>query len=115
MVRNLIFKKIEERYNQSIITPVNPFTVDNPDALVYNGHTLMGLFIPLAKELKNPDMLLRRLYLSRLSLCKTVSHVLFLSGEEELKLTNNIQINAAFDAVLVNENMDGLHRDNRDR
>jgi len=110
MIRNNVFKNIEDRYNQSIIAPENPFTVDNPDALVYNGHTLMGLFIPLAKELKNPDMLLRRLYLSRLSLCKTVSHVLFLSGEEELVLANNEQINAAFDAVLVNENMDGLLR-----
>ena len=102
MDRKNYFRNIEDRYNQSIIAPENPFTVDNPDALVYNGHSLLGLYLPLAKELKNPDMLLRRLYLSRLSLSKTVSHVLFLPGEEEFKIANNEQINAAFDAVLVN-------------
>lgn len=110
MDRKNYFRNIEDRYNQSIIAPENPFTVDNPDALVYNGHSLLGLYLPLAKELKNPDMLLRRLYLSRLSLSKTVSHVLFLPGEEEFKIANNEQINAAFDAVLVNENIEGLLR-----
>ena len=110
MDRKNYFRNIEDRYNQSIIAPENPFTVDNPDALVYNGHSLLGLYLPLAKELKNPDMLLRRLYLSRLSLSKTVSHVLFLPSEEEFKIANNEQINAAFDAVLVNENIEGLLR-----
>lgn len=108
MERSDFLRRIEERYNQSIVSPVNPFTVDNPDALVYNGHSLSGLFMPLIKELKNPDLLLRRLYLSRLSLSNTVSHVLFLSGEEELKLANNKHITAAFDDVVVNENIDGL-------
>lgn len=95
MERKHIFRNIEDRYNQSIISPVNPFTIDNPDALVYNGHSLLGLFIPLVKELKNPDILLRRLYLSRLSLSKAVSYVLFWSGNDDIKLANNDQINAA--------------------
>ena len=110
MERKHIFRNIEDRYNQSIISPVNPFTIDNPDALVYNGHSLLGLFIPLVKELKNPDRLLRRLYLSRLSLSKAVSYVLFLPGNDDIKLANNNQINAAFDAILVNEKMNGLLR-----
>ena len=65
--RNL-YINILEAFNQSVIEPNNPFTVDNPDALVYNGRTLTGLYIPLKKELSNPDFLLRRLFLSRLSM-----------------------------------------------
>lgn len=37
MVRNIVFQKITDMYNQSIIAPVNPFTIDNPDALVLSG------------------------------------------------------------------------------
>ena len=106
MDRKEVFENIEDRYSQSIISPVNPFTVDNPDALVFNGHSLTGVFIPLAKEMKNPDLLLRRLYLSRLSLSRTVCHVLLLIGEDELKLANNEQVNAAFDAVIGDEKID---------
>lgn len=108
MDRKDIFTSITGRYNQSIISPVNPFTVDNPDALVYNGHSLIGLFIPWIKELKNPDLLLRRLFFTRLSLSKTVSNVLLLIGEESRNLLNNGQINAAFDNVFVYERMEDL-------
>ena len=65
-------------FNQSIVDPVNPFTLDNPDVLVFNGRTLIGLYIPLKKEQANPDLLLRRLFLSRLSMSKVVSTVLIL-------------------------------------
>lgn len=106
MERRDILTNIEDRYNQSIIAPVNPFTVDNPDALVYNGSSLTGLFIPLAKELNNPDLLLRRLCFSRLSLSNTVSHVLLLGNGNDLIQYD--QVSAAFDAVIVYENMHDL-------
>ena len=28
-------------FNQSIVDPVNPFTLDNPDVLVFNGRALI--------------------------------------------------------------------------
>lgn len=98
MDKKQIIEKIGQVFPQSIVNPINPFTVDNPDVLVFNGRTLKGLFFPLAKELNNPDLLLRRLFLSRLSLCKTVSNVLVLSNES-VSLTNNIEVVNAFDRV----------------
>ena len=79
MEKKNLFRTIAENYQQSVIEPINPFTVDNPDALVYNGRSLTGLYIPLKKELDNPDLLLRRLSLSRLSMSKAVSTLLILS------------------------------------
>lgn len=108
MDKKEVLTNILDRYNQSIISPVNPFTVDNPDALVFNGHSLTGLFIPWVKEQNNPDLLLRRLYISRLTLSKTVSNVLLLIGEEAIKLANNNQINAAFDEVFICEGIQDL-------
>ena len=98
MDKKQIIEKIGQVFPQSIVNPINPFTVDNPDVLVFNGRTLKGLFFPLAKELNNPDLLLRRLFLSRLSFCKTVSNVLVLSNES-VSLTNNIEVVNAFDRV----------------
>ena len=39
MEKKNLFRTITENYQQSVIEPINPFTVDNPDALVYNGRS----------------------------------------------------------------------------
>ena len=103
MEKKQIFESIKQSFPQSIINPVNPFTVDNPDVLVFNGRSLKGLFFPMAKEINNPDLLLRRLFLSRLSLCKTISHVLVLHNDESMKLTNSIELINAFDGVFYED------------
>lgn len=108
MDKKPIIENIGQAFPQSIVNPVNPFTVDNPDVLVFNGRTLKGLFFPLAKELNNPDLLLRRLFLSRLSFCKTVSNVLILQKDESMRLTNNIEVVNAFDRVFVFEDSHDL-------
>ena len=108
MDKKEIFAQIKSVYGQSIEHPVNPFTVDNPDILVFNGRTLIGVFFPLTKELKNPDLLLRRLFMSRLSLSKTISTVLVLSEREVIELQNNRQIGQAFDIVFPFENVNDL-------
>lgn len=107
MEKKQIFESIKQSFPQSIINPVNPFTVDNPDVLVFNGRSLKGLFFPMAKEINNPDLLLRRLFLSRLSLCKTISHVLVLHNDESMMLTNNMEVINAFDGVFY-EDWDGI-------
>lgn len=108
MEKNRVYKDIQDKYPQSVIAPENPFTIDTPDALVYNGHVLIGLFIPKVKEVNNTDLLLRRLYISRLSLCYTLCSILLLSGEETVKLSNNPQISRAFDAVKIYEDTGDL-------
>lgn len=108
MDKTNIYKNLHNRYPQSVIAPENPFTIDNPDALIFNGRVLIGLFIPKVKEVNNPDLLLRRLYISRLSLCYTLCSILLLSGEEAVKLSNNPQISTAFDAVKIYEDTGDL-------
>lgn len=104
MERKDIYGKIENEYSQSIVNPANPFTIDNPDMLVFNGRTLTALFMPLMKELKNPDLLLRRLFMSRLSLCKGIVTILVIQDENGMKLFNIGEVGAAFDAIYVYEN-----------
>ena len=110
MDKKEVFRSIYDAYHQSVDSPINPFTVDNPDILLFNGTTLIGLFFPLSKELKNPDLLLRRLYISRLSMSKTLSSVLVLTEEESLGLLNYGQVTLAFDSVYIYENTDSLVR-----
>lgn len=49
------------------VNPKNPFSLDNPDALVRKGITLYALFIPMYHERENFDHLLRRLFMSEFS------------------------------------------------
>lgn len=104
MEKKNLFRTITENYQQSVIEPINPFTVDNPDALVYNGRSLTGLYIPLKKELDNPDLLLRRLFLSRLSMSKAVSTLLILSEDSDHSFDNMPEVKGAFDAIHNYEN-----------
>lgn len=104
MDKKQIYLSLINTFNQSILEPLNPFTVDNSDALVFNGRTLTGLFIPLKKERANPDMLLRRLFLSRLSTSKAVSTVLLLAEDSIHAFDNMPEVEAAFDAVHIYEN-----------
>lgn len=104
MDRKQTYINILGTFNQSILEPLNPFTVDNPDALVYNGRTLTGLYIPLKKELAKPDLLLRRLFMSRLSISKTVSTILVLADESIHAFDNMPEVMGAFDAVYIYEN-----------
>lgn len=103
MNKHQTYIRLVDIYKQSILEPQNPFTVDNPDALVFNGRTLTGLYIPLKKELANPDLLLRRLFMSRLSMSKAVSTVLLLADESIHVFDNMPEVGAAFDAVHVFE------------
>lgn len=104
MDKKQTYINLRNSFSQSILKPVNPFTVDNPDALVFNGRTLTGLYVPLKKELANPDLLLRRLFMSRLSMSKTVSTVLLLVDESVHAFDNMPEVKAAFDAFHVYEN-----------
>ena len=54
MDRKQTYIGLLDAFRQSVIDPINPFTVDNPDVLVYNGRSLTGLYIPLKKEQDNP-------------------------------------------------------------
>ena len=101
---NLI-EKIIDKYPQVVNKPLNPFSVDNPDLLVYNGRVLVGVYFPTKAEIKNPDDLLRRLYASKLALIGQMRTLLVLDiHNEAMKLYDNRVVNKAFDYVYGFEN-----------
>ena len=53
----------------------------------------------MSKEVSNPDLLLRRLFISRLAMCNSVCTVLFLSQNDSIILSKKEQILASFDYV----------------
>lgn len=64
--------------------PENPFSLDNPDALVRKGSTLYALFIPMYHERENFDHLLRRLFMSEFSYGSKMHTVLVLKADDKL-------------------------------
>lgn len=66
------------------VNPENPFSLDNPDALVRKGITLYALFIPMYHERENFDHLLRRLFMSEFSYGSKLHTVLILKEDDKL-------------------------------
>lgn len=70
--------------NDCLGYPENPFSLDNPDALVRKGITLYALFLPMHHERENLDHLLRRLFMSEFSYGSKLHTVLVLKDDDKL-------------------------------
>lgn len=86
---NTTIKKesLESLYNsceRCIISPENPFSMDNPDAIIANGRHLYALFIPTYSERDNYNHLLRRLHLSQLSYAHRFVTILLLEPDDRM-------------------------------
>lgn len=93
---------IGDGFKKVVIHPVNPFTIDNPDILVLTNYDLIAIFYPKKSEIANPDLLLKRLYMSRLTLYSESKTVLIL-GEDKVHSIGNFPImNIAFDLIIYN-------------
>lgn len=108
MDKKSLFHNIADRYKYSVIMPANTFTVDNPDVLIYNDHVLVGLYIPIVKEVNKPDLLLRRLFLSRLAMCNSLCSILLLTEKDSIGLLVNEQVLASFDYIHVFDGIQDL-------
>ena len=56
---------ILSRTEKTLIEPENSLSIDNPDALIWNGDILIGFYIATRDEIRNPSSLLRRLQISK--------------------------------------------------
>lgn len=90
-----------------IMSPENPLTLDNPDAIIANGNKLYAIYIPTYRENEDTDHLLRRLYLSQLSYGYRLIPILLTIEEGALRMLNNQTIIYAF-AHLTNSVEDTL-------
>lgn len=76
---------------RALISPENPFTMDNPDMIVANGNNLFAIFIPTFSECENPDHLLRRVYMSMLGYGQKMTPVLLIAEPKHriIEIQNN--------------------------
>lgn len=103
-------KIIQQLYGgceRCLISPENPFTLDNPDVIVAAGNKLYAIYIPTFRENDNTDHLLRRLYLSQMSYGYKLIPVLLALEEGSVKMLNNYAFGYAF-AHLTNSIEDVL-------
>lgn len=100
MIDSNLVGRIIDKFPHVVYRQQNPFSVDNPDLLVFNGRVLIGVYYPTKAEANNSDDLLRRLYASKLALMGQMRTVLVLDiHNEAMKLVENRVVNNAFDFV----------------
>lgn len=62
-----VWSRLVDEFQKCLVNPTNPFSVDDPDAIVVNNNSVYAIFIPTFLERENYDHLLRRLHLSQMS------------------------------------------------
>lgn len=81
-----ILQKLFDNSERCLIEPENPFSMDNPDAIVANGNNLFAIYIPTYRENENADHLLRRLYLSQLSYGYKLTPIIVVMEEMAMRM-----------------------------
>ena len=95
--RQKIIEEIKQTFGSDcLVRPENPFSIDNPDALVRKGTTLYAIFVPMYHEKINFDHLLRRLFSSELAYGSKLHTVLILKEDDKLSEYGEHVLNAAF-------------------
>ena len=101
---------ILSRTEKTLIEPENSLSIDNPDALIWNGDILIGFYIATRDEIRNPSSLLRRLQISRLSYINGLRTILFVPDYNDGKEVSPVVSNM-FDVFVQNDcTEDVIHR-----
>lgn len=91
-----ITRQLYDGCERCLVSPENPFTLDNPDLIAANGNKLYAIYIPSYRENENTDHLLRRLYLSQLSYGYKLIPILLALEVGAIKMLNNLKFGYAF-------------------
>lgn len=82
-------EKIVNDYPHSIVKPQNVFTIDNPDILVPTNGNLIGVFFMKKKEIRQLDLLLRRVYMSKLAYTSAMTPIVLVDQDSVTQLGPN--------------------------
>ncbi|MCH5224597.1 MAG: hypothetical protein J1D77_01310 [Muribaculaceae bacterium] len=110
-----LFRYLTDKIPGTIVNPVNPFSIDNPDCLFFSGSNLVALFIPSAQELQKPDILLRRLYVSKFIHCNELKAILVAINVAQAPLLENHWVVRSFDANMYLEKFSDLEAFSKDK
>ena len=95
--RQKIIEEMDQTFvSDCLVSPENPFSIDNPDALVRKGTTIYAIFVPMYHERINFDHLLRRLFSSELAYGSKLHTLLILKEDDKLSEYGERVLNAAF-------------------
>ena len=100
--RNDKIASILEYAQKVVIRPSNVYTIDNPDVLLIASGNLFGIFIPTKSEIRNVDLLVRRIMVSRLAYADHMK-TLLLSEDERFLHDNFPLLNRICHRILDND------------
>jgi len=80
----LIDRVITEFERLFVISPRNPFTIDDPNVIVRQGSKLYAVYVPSAIERNNYDHLLRRLFFSQMAYGSSLITILLLNVDDKI-------------------------------
>ncbi|GJG33978.1 hypothetical protein PRMUPPPA20_20870 [Xylanibacter ruminicola] len=92
--KHYFIETVANNCERCLISPENPFTLDNPDLIAANGSKLFAVYVQSYKEGENIDYLLRRLFLSQLSYGYKLIPILVLIKEVPAKVDSKILENS---------------------
>ena len=87
---NKMIECVLENAQKVVFQPSNVYTIDNPDILFVANGNLFGLFIPSKSEIRNVDLLIRRIMVSRLAYVENMKVLLLLEDVDFLH--NNFRL-----------------------
>lgn len=82
--KKAVLSKLVNDFQRCLISPTNPFSIDDPDAIVVNNNSVFAIYIPTFLERENYDHLLRRLHMSQLSYSLKFVPVLLLDQDDKM-------------------------------
>lgn len=108
-----VIKELMNLPYKHVYKPVNTLSIDNPDLLMYTEGGLFAFFVPMQKELDNPDFLLRRVISSRLSYINNMKTILI--TPREIKGIDNNILCQAFHHITFDDNKENIGKLLRDK
>ena len=90
-----LFEKIVNDNPESIVKPQNMFTIDNPDILIPANGNIFGLYFLKKKEIERLDLLLRRIYISKLAYFSKMVPIVFID-KKTINDIHNVDILSHF-------------------
>lgn len=106
--KKAVLSKLVDDFQRYLISPTNPFSIDNPDAIVVNNNCVFAIYIPTFLERENYDHLLRRLHLSQMSYSLKFVPILLLDPDDKMSdmgwfmmKSNFLFVASSFDDVIA--------------
>lgn len=99
-LKEILTDRVTREFERNfVISPENPFTIDNPNLIVRQGSILYAVYIPYYNEKRNYDHLLRRLYFSQMAYGTSLVTILLLNEGDKINNYETMVIENSFNHI----------------